>query len=66
MDWTFAIERNREALKRILAMLVGMAGLVGEGAPTPRAISTARSCACCAPPNPQRGGWSSWPRAGWW
>jgi len=27
MDWTLAIERNREALKRVLAMLVGMAGL---------------------------------------
>ncbi|PSJ64389.1 hypothetical protein C7I84_05400 [Mesorhizobium ephedrae] len=27
MDWTVAIERNREALKRILAMLVAMAGL---------------------------------------
>ena len=27
MDWTFAIERHREALKRVLAMLVGMAGL---------------------------------------
>jgi len=34
MDWTFAIERNREALRRILAMLVGMAGLAGEGVPT--------------------------------
>jgi hypothetical protein len=29
MDWIFAIERNRDALKRIVAMLVGMAGLVG-------------------------------------
>ncbi len=27
MDWNAAIERNREALKRILAMLVAMAGL---------------------------------------
>jgi hypothetical protein len=36
MDWTLAIDRHREALKRILAMLVGMAGLAeaGEGAPT--------------------------------
>ena len=25
MDWTLAIEKNREALKRILAMLVAMA-----------------------------------------
>ena len=24
MDWTLAIEKNREALKRILAMLVAM------------------------------------------
>ena len=27
MDWNLAIERNREALKRILAMLVAMAGI---------------------------------------
>ena len=27
MDWNLAIEKNREALKRILAMLVAMAGL---------------------------------------
>ncbi|MEQ1950238.1 hypothetical protein [Mesorhizobium sp. CN2-181] len=27
MDWNAAIDKNREALKRILAMLVGMAGL---------------------------------------
>src|SRR5688572_18549084 len=27
MDWTLAIEKNREALKRMLAMLVAMAGL---------------------------------------
>ncbi|MEQ1951716.1 hypothetical protein [Mesorhizobium sp. CN2-181] len=27
MDWTAAIEKNREALKKILAMLVAMAGL---------------------------------------
>ncbi len=37
MDWNLAIERNREALKRILAGLVAMAGLAtsplaGEGA----------------------------------
>jgi hypothetical protein len=30
MDWNLAIERNHEALKRILAMLVAMAGL-GDG-----------------------------------
>ena len=30
MDWNLAIERNREALKRIVAMLVAMAGL-GNG-----------------------------------
>lgn len=27
MDWTLAIDKNREALKRIVAMLIGMAGL---------------------------------------
>ena len=27
MDWNAAIEKNREALKRVLAMLVAMAGL---------------------------------------
>ncbi|WP_353643885.1 hypothetical protein [Mesorhizobium sp. WSM2239] len=30
MDWNAAIEKNREALKRVLAMLVGMAGLRGQ------------------------------------
>ena len=29
MDWNAAIEKNREALKRVLAMLVAMAGLDG-------------------------------------
>ena len=29
MDWNLAIEKNREALKRILAMLVAMAGIGG-------------------------------------
>ena len=29
MDWNAAIERNREALKRVLAVLVAMAGLGG-------------------------------------
>jgi hypothetical protein len=33
MDWNAAIEKNREALKRVLAMLVAMAGLDG-GRPT--------------------------------
>ncbi|MBX9462351.1 MAG: hypothetical protein KL840_05210 [Aquamicrobium sp.] len=33
MDWHVAIERNREALKRVLAMLVAMAGL-GNGQPS--------------------------------
>ncbi len=32
MDWNLAIERNREALKRILAMLVSMAGLGQQSA----------------------------------
>jgi hypothetical protein len=34
MDWNLAIERNREALKRVLAMLVAMAGLGGGAALT--------------------------------
>jgi hypothetical protein len=34
MDWNAAIEKNREALKRILAALVAMAGLVDGGAGT--------------------------------
>lgn len=33
MDWNAVVERNREALKRILAMLVAMAGL-GAGTTT--------------------------------
>ena len=32
MDWTLAIERNSVALKRIVAMLVAMAGM--SAAPT--------------------------------
>jgi hypothetical protein len=36
MDWNAAIERNREALKRVLAMLVAMAGLGGGEATLPR------------------------------
>ena len=32
MDWNFAIEKHKQALKRVLAMLVAMAGLV-EGLP---------------------------------
>jgi hypothetical protein len=27
MDWSVAVERNREGLKRILALLIAMAGL---------------------------------------
>lgn len=30
MDWNAAVEKNREALKRIVAMLVAMAGLRGQ------------------------------------
>ncbi len=33
MDWTYAIERNRDALKRVLAALVAMAGLAVAGSP---------------------------------
>lgn len=33
MDWNFAIEKHREALRRILAMLVAMAGLPASPAP---------------------------------
>jgi hypothetical protein len=33
MDWSVAIEKNREALKRVLAMLVAMAGLGGLSSP---------------------------------
>ncbi len=32
MDWNAAIEKNREALKRVLALLVGLAGLTGQSA----------------------------------
>ncbi|HEV7253216.1 MAG TPA: hypothetical protein VGN97_08955 [Mesorhizobium sp.] len=32
MDWSYAIERNRDALKRVLAALVAMAGLAGAAA----------------------------------
>ena len=33
MDWTLAIERNGKALKRILAMLVAIAGGAGLTSP---------------------------------
>ena len=57
MDWNAAIEKNREALKRVLAMLVAMAGLDGGRPDSPcRAISTAPCSACCARPKPRRGG----------
>jgi hypothetical protein len=36
MDWDTAIEKNREALKRVLAMLVAMAGLAGVRPTLPR------------------------------
>ena len=36
MDWQLAIEKNQEALKRILAMLVAMAGMAGEGSANER------------------------------
>lgn len=36
MDWDVAIERNREALKRILAMLVAMVGLADGETTLPR------------------------------
>jgi hypothetical protein len=42
MDWNLAIERNREALKRIVATLVAMAGLADSGPGTlPRHLHTA-------------------------
>jgi len=34
MDWNLAIERNREALKRIVAMLAAMAGLASAASST--------------------------------
>ena len=41
MDWNAAIEKNRQALKSVLAMLVAMAGLAGEGATLPRHLHRA-------------------------
>ena len=31
MDWTLAIEKNREALRRVLAMLVAMVAAANGG-----------------------------------
>jgi hypothetical protein len=42
MDWNLAIERNREALKRILAMLVAMAGLASLTSPLAEEDASAR------------------------
>jgi hypothetical protein len=41
MDWTAAIEKNREALKRVLAMLIAMAGLGDGKATLPRHLHRA-------------------------
>jgi hypothetical protein len=41
MDWNAAIEKNREALKRVLAMLVAMAGLDGRPTALPRHLHRA-------------------------
>ncbi len=41
MDWNAAIERNREALRRVLAMLVAMAGLGSGEATLPRHLHRA-------------------------
>jgi hypothetical protein len=41
MDWNAAIERNREALKRVLAMLVAMAELAGVRPTLPRHLHRA-------------------------
>lgn len=41
MDWNAAIEKNREALKRVLAMLVAMAGLDDRPATLPRHLHRA-------------------------
>jgi hypothetical protein len=41
MDWNAAIEKNREALKRVLAMLVAMAGLGGGETTMPRHLHRA-------------------------
>jgi hypothetical protein len=44
MDWNLAIEKNREALKRILAALVAMAGLTGADPrfPSPLILSLSK------------------------
>ena len=73
MDWNAAIERNREALKRVVAALAAMAGIAARPHPEVRAdpefvegeprrgpshaICTAPCCASCARPKPPRGGW---------
>jgi len=46
MDWNFAIETQKEALKRVLALLVAMAGLVnaGQGTPTPNFLGGRVGC----------------------
>jgi hypothetical protein len=41
MDWNAAIEKNREALKRVMAMLVAMAGLEDRRATLPRHLHRA-------------------------
>ena len=54
MDWNAAIEKNREALKRVLAMLVAMAGLDG-GRPTTLAAPSPPRRARPAAPGRSRG-----------
>ena len=59
MDWNAAIEKNREALKRVLAMLVAMAGLRGQlalqdGAPPQGAAAAEKGKPSPAPTLPRR------------
>jgi hypothetical protein len=55
MDWNMVIEGNREALKRIVAMLVAMAGLAGLTSPLAGEDGSARGGEAEPPAEPGEG-----------
>ena len=55
MDWNAAIEKNRAALKRVLAMLVAMAGLDGFSSPLAGEDGSARRGRAEPPAEPGEG-----------
>ena len=55
MDWNAAIEKNREALKRVLAVLVAMAGFASFSSPLAGEDGSARRGKAEPPAEPGEG-----------